>query len=245
MPDVDAAVGTWKQQLLETESIGLRQADELEDHLRQEIAQLETQGLRGVEAFTVARLRVGDGEALAERYYATNPARVWCRRLLWMVLGFLGIHCWDILVLRTTGAFGSNLMAAMGAARWVYLVCGMAMWLLLIGGSLWAIYRIATRGHFPGLGRWSARRAWVALLAFMTVFTMLGVVAAAVDVQSRQLWFDGFYDELSSEVDLPSWSYWLWAWMPYSQYWMPIMLLALVGVLAWRGSQGRDAVPEH
>lgn len=241
MPDVNTAVSTWKQQLLETESIGRRQADELEDHLRQEMVQLEAQGLRGFEAFAVARLRVGDSEALAERYYTNNPARVWCRRLLWMVVGFLGIHCWDILVLRTTSAFGSNLMAAMGASRWVYLVCGMTMWLVLVGGSLWATYRIATRGHFPGLGRWSARRAWIALLAFMTGFTMLGVAAAAVHVQFRQLLVDGFYDELSGEVDPASWSYWLWAWLPYSQYWMPIMLLALVGVLAWRGSQTRYA----
>jgi len=65
--------------------------DELEFHLRDSVALLQSKGLSAREAFWVAKSRVGTNDALDCEFGKVNADQVWLNRALWMVLGLVAM----------------------------------------------------------------------------------------------------------------------------------------------------------
>jgi hypothetical protein len=65
--DLNRAIQNWREQLAQLPAFRSENLDELETHLRDSIAVLETSGLSAEEAFTVAVNRIGkEGSLLSE-----------------------------------------------------------------------------------------------------------------------------------------------------------------------------------
>jgi len=64
---------------------------ELEGHLQDSIAALQSKGLSDQEAFWLATRRIGTAPALNEEFGKLNTQQIWLDRALWMVAGSLAI----------------------------------------------------------------------------------------------------------------------------------------------------------
>ncbi len=85
--DLNEAIGDWRERLLGLRSLGADDLEELEDHLRESVAELEAEGLSQEEAFLVATERLGSDQRLADEYAKTNATRIWTGRAVWMLGG--------------------------------------------------------------------------------------------------------------------------------------------------------------
>ena len=90
MFDLVSQIRSWRECLAREGVYSLSDLDELEVHLREEMATLTRQGLSEQEAFTVAGMRVGNSEDLAQEFAKVNAGLVFKRRLFWMGIGVLG-----------------------------------------------------------------------------------------------------------------------------------------------------------
>ncbi len=79
----------WRTSLMEKQTLGKFDIDELETHLREEIEQLTTAKLSEEEAFWVAAHRLGDTTALAGEFEKVNTSLMCSTRIYWMVAGVL------------------------------------------------------------------------------------------------------------------------------------------------------------
>jgi hypothetical protein len=97
MFDLETAIRSWRETFLGREGVRAAQADELEDHLRQEVDRLRagvqerSPLLSEEEAFLLAARRLGSTERLAEEFRKSDPRAVWRQRWIWMLCGYLGI----------------------------------------------------------------------------------------------------------------------------------------------------------
>src|SRR5205085_1178876 len=81
--DLEEHIAEWRHALLASTSIGTEEADELEDHLRQEIERLSTGGISTEKSFVMASRKVGTIDALAAEYGKVSSPffAFFCRRL--------------------------------------------------------------------------------------------------------------------------------------------------------------------
>lgn len=84
-------IQSWREHLAGEGVYSPADLDELESHLREEMATLDGKGLSEQETFAVARMRVGDPGELAQEFAKVNTGLVFKRRLFWMGLGVLGM----------------------------------------------------------------------------------------------------------------------------------------------------------
>lgn len=89
MSDVEQQIERWRDDLAGSELLRQSDVNELENHLREEMAHWETRGLSDEEAFLVARQRLGDTATLEEEFAKVHPGRRVSNRLYWMILGVL------------------------------------------------------------------------------------------------------------------------------------------------------------
>jgi hypothetical protein len=85
--DLNCAIQRWRENLTQSPALRSENLNELESHLRDSIATLQTRGLSSEEAFTVAAKRIGTGGLLAKEFAKVNAGAVWMDRLLWMLIG--------------------------------------------------------------------------------------------------------------------------------------------------------------
>lgn len=85
--ELDAAVAAWRRGLAGRADLGSDDLDELEDHLREAVADLQARGLSAEEALLVAARRLGDADALGGRLATADPARRRGLRLRWLAMG--------------------------------------------------------------------------------------------------------------------------------------------------------------
>jgi len=95
---LEAAIATWRQELLAQPNLASADRNELEVHLRDIITELYTLGLSDEEAFLIARRRVGPPQQIAEEFFKADPARVWRERIFWMTVVLLAMNIWGGLV---------------------------------------------------------------------------------------------------------------------------------------------------
>ena len=177
MFELNQAVAGWRQRMSGQPDIQDGDIDELEDHLRETVAELRGAGLNDEEAFLVASRRLGDPEALAGEFAAADPSLRRRLRLRWMVVGALAV-----LALAFLGDFSADLIT--GATGWLsvsgprpFLV---GPWLGWTGGVLrltvfavgaLLIWRLLTSDAAAGRSHrlWSASLLGAVLLAFAWV----------------------------------------------------------------------------
>ena len=89
MFDLNQEITKWRGKLAQSETLCELDIDELESHLREEIAHLMTLKLSDEEAFGIAAHRLGDTGSLAGEFAKVSGAIILSRRLFWMIAGAL------------------------------------------------------------------------------------------------------------------------------------------------------------
>jgi hypothetical protein len=147
MFDLNRAIQQWRTALGVQAGLRAQDQEELEDHLREAIAELQAGGLSEGEAFLVASRRLGKPEDLGTEFAIADPEGRRRFRLRWMIIGALAlVFLWlasGFLIGMTAGtvnlvAGGTSLFPlvssglTIGVTRLVLLLVGVAMiWKLL------------------------------------------------------------------------------------------------------------------
>jgi hypothetical protein len=79
---METQIAEWRAYVAEAPGVNGRDVDELEDHLRHQIAELNAAGLTNDEAFLVAVKRVGDLDTLAREFAREHSGRLWKQLVL-------------------------------------------------------------------------------------------------------------------------------------------------------------------
>jgi hypothetical protein len=74
---VESQIAEWRAYVADAPGVNGRDVDELEDHLRGQIAELNAAGLKDDEAFLVAVKRMGDLDDLSREYAREHSGRLW------------------------------------------------------------------------------------------------------------------------------------------------------------------------
>ncbi|HEX2070508.1 MAG TPA: permease prefix domain 1-containing protein [Thermoleophilaceae bacterium] len=82
MHDVEPQIAEWRAYVGRATAVDGRDADELEAHLRDEIAELDAAGLTADEAFLVAVKRMGDLDTLSREFAREHSGRLWKQLVL-------------------------------------------------------------------------------------------------------------------------------------------------------------------
>ncbi len=82
--DLKDAIRRWRSEFGTLSAVDL---DELESHLRDHVAALETAGMTPEVAFRAAVKQLGERERLATEFAKINPQRIWLERAIWMAVG--------------------------------------------------------------------------------------------------------------------------------------------------------------
>ena len=91
MFELESSLSKWRGALRSRNTLSSSQIAELEVHLRDSTANLQSTGLSEEEALLVARHRLGQESSLSTEYEKVHPEQVWLRRVLLMIGGYLGI----------------------------------------------------------------------------------------------------------------------------------------------------------
>jgi hypothetical protein len=82
MESVESQIAEWRAYVADAPGVNGRDVDELEDHLRHQIAELHAAGLTTDEAFLVAVKRMGDLDGLAREFAREHSGRLWKQLVL-------------------------------------------------------------------------------------------------------------------------------------------------------------------
>ena len=82
MEGLEPQIAEWRAYVGSAPGVNGRDVDELEDHLRQQIADLNAVGLAADEAFLVAVKRMGDVDVLSREYAREHSGRLWKQLLV-------------------------------------------------------------------------------------------------------------------------------------------------------------------
>lgn len=88
---LDERIAEWRSYLRRRRAIHQVDVDELEDHLRSQVADLREAGLDEDEAFLIAVKRIGDLEALSREFASEYSERLWKRLVLATDAGESGV----------------------------------------------------------------------------------------------------------------------------------------------------------
>src|ERR687891_375754 len=88
MDSVESQIAEWRAYVAKAPAVNGHDLDELEGHLRDQIAELDAAGLTGDEAFLVAVKRMGDIDTLSREFAREHSGRLWKQ----LVLGALVVN---------------------------------------------------------------------------------------------------------------------------------------------------------
>ena len=77
MEAVEAQIAEWRAYVANAQGVNGHDVDELEDHLRRQIAELKAAGLTDDEGFLIAVKRLGGVDALSREYAHEHGGRLW------------------------------------------------------------------------------------------------------------------------------------------------------------------------
>ena len=77
MEAVEVQIAEWRAYVANAPGVNGHDLDELEDHLRYQIAELKAAGLTDDEGFLIAVKRLGDVDALSREYAREHSGRLW------------------------------------------------------------------------------------------------------------------------------------------------------------------------
>ncbi len=168
--DLNQAIQQWRQQLAASPVIRLDDVDELESHLRDAVAAMESKGLTSAEAFWIARHRLGTGDSLQGEFGKVNASQIWLDRTLWMIAGSIGIGTISSIThslsnLATLGVYRLDFLGQlMGHAQALLYPIILSSVLLTVWRSRDQMCGILTR-----LGNWSRSHPILAAIAVVTL----------------------------------------------------------------------------
>ena len=79
---MESQIAEWRAYVADAPGVNGRDVDELEDHLRHQIADLNAAGLTADEAFLVAVKRMGDLDSLSREFAREHSGRLWKQLML-------------------------------------------------------------------------------------------------------------------------------------------------------------------
>ena len=82
MESVESQIAEWRAYVANAPGVNGHDVDELEDHLRHQIAELNAAGLAADEAFLVAVKRMGDLDDLSREFAREHSGRLWKQLVL-------------------------------------------------------------------------------------------------------------------------------------------------------------------
>src|SRR6185295_12969289 len=82
MDSLEAQIAEWRAYVSKAPAVNGRDVDELDAHLRDQIAELDAVGLSGDEAFLVAVKRMGDLDSLSREFAREHSGRLWKQLVL-------------------------------------------------------------------------------------------------------------------------------------------------------------------
>src|ERR687896_731287 len=82
MDSVESQIAEWRTYVAKARAVNGRDVDELEAHLRDQIAELDAAGLTSDEAFLVAVKRMGDLDTLSREFAREHSGRLWKQLVL-------------------------------------------------------------------------------------------------------------------------------------------------------------------
>src|ERR671915_1487195 len=82
MESVESQIAEWRAYVADAPGVNGHDVDELEDHLRHQIAELNAAGLTADEAFLVAVKRMGDLDDLSREFAREHSGRLWKQLVL-------------------------------------------------------------------------------------------------------------------------------------------------------------------
>jgi len=85
--DLNLAIQSWREELANSAAFRRENLDELESHLRDSVAALQTRGLSTEEAFRVAIRRIGQSQQLESEFSKLDRDSIWLMRAMWMLIG--------------------------------------------------------------------------------------------------------------------------------------------------------------
>src|SRR5687768_17863689 len=77
MESVESQIAEWRAYVATAPGVNGRDVDELEDHLRHQIAELGAAGLTDDEGFLIAVKRLGDLDGLSREFAREHSGRLW------------------------------------------------------------------------------------------------------------------------------------------------------------------------
>jgi len=77
MESIESQIAEWRAYVENAPGVNGRDVDELEDHLRHQIAELSAAGLSADEGFLIAVKRLGDVDGLSREYAREHSGRLW------------------------------------------------------------------------------------------------------------------------------------------------------------------------
>ena len=159
--DLTRAIQQWRERLGQAPALRRENLDELESHLADSIATLQTRGLSARESFMVATQRMGEEGSLQDEFGKVNVGTVWLDRMLWMLIG---IQVWGLVSglagdissgAVSLGLISGNFDFAGHGSTVPVLLFALAR-LLALAGSL-ALCRWLVVGKGSALGSWIGR----------------------------------------------------------------------------------------
>ena len=162
---LEERIGEWRSYVLRRQAIDAKDVDELEDHLRTQVADLREAGLDEEEAFLIAVKRLGDLDSLSREYAQEYSERLWKRLVVAPEAGEGGAE-W-----RKEALVAVGLAVAAGVAIKVPELFGMRLddpdpdRTVLLRPELQPLRApVPRRGSSHGSGGWnSAARLWLAV----------------------------------------------------------------------------------
>lgn len=171
--DLNQAIQHWRENLAQSPAFRSENLDELEAHLRDSIATLQTQGLSAEEGFLIAVGRLGRTETLADEFGKMNAAAVWRDRALWMLAGMLFLVIgWNFSLATYTAIiyFGSLAGVSGFVLGWIGFAAGFAA-LGFFGALFWLM--VTNR-----MSRWNEVAIWLRSRPVGCAAILLGTVLA-------------------------------------------------------------------
>lgn len=148
--DLNRAIQQWQENLAQSPAIRRENLDELETHLRDSIATLQSRDLSAEEAFLIATRRVGSDAVLGKEFGKVNVANMWVERGLWALVA---MQIWSAmqtlfgaygLFLQLAKHFSINSVSGWEAAVWIValsatplVACALIFWRLFKSPESW------------------------------------------------------------------------------------------------------------
>lgn len=163
--ELEAHIGQWRGYVQRRQAIAPADVEELEDHLREQVADLQATGLDDEEAFLVAIKRLGNLDAVSREFAREHSDRLW--KQLALVPGGsddAGTPSWRELAVVLTLAVGAGVAVKAGLA-WMDEGAVVARNLGLLAFPFLAAYFA-----------WKRRLTWQVVAALFLPFAALAVV---------------------------------------------------------------------